>query len=192
MENILFISEETLKEMSSINENVDSKYLTNIIIDCQDIYIHPIIGSGIYNELKSQIKAGTITDAGNARNKTLLDEYIIPALIAWVKYESPIELNYKLTNKNVSSKDSENSQPAADKTIEKLMDRFKDKAEWRSERITRYLMENRSLFPLFDNPGTGYDTIRPRKNNFTCGMFLEDTDIIQANRKEYFYYKCER
>jgi hypothetical protein len=188
MSTVLFISEERLKETSVINGNVDNKLLLPTIVSCQEMYIQPILGSGIYNQIKTQIADGTIADAGNASNKLLLDSFIIPCLVSWIMYELPIDLTYKFTNKNFGSKTSENSQPGEIAAIEKVMDRYKNKAEFRSERMTMYLKQNRTTFPLYDNPGTGFDVIRPQGSNFTCGMYLDD-DSPAAMDSEYLYYK---
>jgi hypothetical protein len=167
---VLFISEATLKASSVINENVDNKVLTPLIIECQDLYIHPVIGTGLFNELKDQITNSTVT----ALNKTLLDSYIIPCLKAFIKYELPMELNFKFTNKNVGKKNSEDSQPISSDEMRELMNRYKLKAQWYAERITRYLEQNYPDYPLYINPGTGWDVIRPVRNNFRTGFVLGD------------------
>ena len=74
--NVYFISETQLKEGSIIDENVDMKALKPMILIAQDQRIQPIIGSGLYAQLKTQIQAGTLT----ALNTTLLDTYVTPAL----------------------------------------------------------------------------------------------------------------
>lgn len=170
MADILFISEQTLKDKSVIHDNVDVKTIRPIIIDCQDIYIQEIIGTGIFEELKTQISAVSVSS--HADNKKLLDLYVIPCLIAWIKFEAPIELTYKFTAKRIGKKSSEDLESISLEEIQTLMSGYKDKAEWRSQRLTDFLIENRSKYPLYDNPGSGYDVIRPKKNNFTCGMYL--------------------
>jgi hypothetical protein len=166
---VKFISETKLKELVAINGNTDNALIQPIILECQRIYIEPIIGTGLYNELETQIEANTLT----VLNTTLLDSYIIPCLVAWIKYESPVELNYKFTNKNVSTKNSENSTPIGLEEARFLMDRFKNKAEYHSERITKYLCENSVSYPLYDNPGNGTDTVYPNGSNYTTGMVLD-------------------
>ena len=67
--NIYFISETQLKDGSVIEENTDMKVLKPLILLAQDQRIQPIIGSGIYAELKTQIQANTLTSL----NTTLLE-----------------------------------------------------------------------------------------------------------------------
>lgn len=168
--NVYFISETQLKEGSIIDENVDMKTLKPMILIAQDQRILPIIGTGIYNELKTQIQSGTLT----ALNTTLLDSYITPALKMWVIYEYTIPSTYKYRNKNVGNQGGENNQPASIDDLLRLMDYWKDKAEWYSERITKYLVENSNDYPKFDNPGDGSDIIHPNGTNYTTNIYLGD------------------
>jgi hypothetical protein len=167
---VKFISETKLKELSAINGNVDNALIQPIIVECQRIYIEPIVGTGLYNELIAQVIAGTLT----ALNTTLLNEYVVPCLVAYIKYEAPVELNYKFTNKNVSKKNSENSSPNDLEETRFLMDKFKNKAEYYAERVSKYLCENSNSYPLFSNPGSGTDTVYPNLSNYTSGMVLGD------------------
>ena len=166
---VQFISASKLKEMSAIHGNVDDKLITHIITDCQDYYIEPIVGTALFNEIKSQIPTPTVL------NKKLLDDYIIPCLVEYVKYEAVTELNIKFTNKNVSKKDSENSQPITQEEAIFLMDKIKNRAEYRAERVTKYLLENRNSYPLYILPGTGIDTVHPIGTNYECGILLDDS-----------------
>lgn len=166
--NVYFISETQLKEGSIIDENVDMKALKPMILIAQDQRIQPIIGSGLYAELKTQIQGSTLT----ALNTTLLDSYITPALKMWVIYEFTIPNTYKYRNKNVGKQAGENNEAADLDSLLRLMDYWKDKAEWYSERITKYLSENESSYPLYANPGDGVDTINPNGTNYSTNIYL--------------------
>jgi hypothetical protein len=168
--NVYLISETQLKEGSVIDENVDMKTLKPMILIAQDQRILPIIGTGLFNEIKTQIQANTLT----ALNTTLLDTYITPALKMWVIYEYTIPGTFKYRNKNVGNQGGENNTPSGIDELLRLMDYWKDKAEWYSERITKYLCENSSDYPLFDNPGDGADIIHPNGTNYTTNIYLGD------------------
>ncbi len=168
---VIFISEQALKDNSIINENVDMKVLLPVIKLAQEKYMMPILGTGLYNELKTQITAATIT----VLNKTLLDDYIQPALIWWIMSEAPMPLTYKFMNKSVATRSSENANAASLNDLLKLEERFKDNAEWYSQRITNYLLQNIQSYPLYSNPGSGIDTIVPKKTMYSTGMYLGST-----------------
>ena len=170
MATALFISEQFIKETSAIDENVDMKYIGITIDKCQKKYILDILGTGLYNELQTQILAGTVTSL----NRTLLDNYIQDALKYWVLYEGIELFTYKITNKSIVTKTSENSQPIDLSVVTRLMDGYKDDAEFFSEKITKYLCANSSSYPLYLNPGNTIDTVYPNKNNYTTGWVLDN------------------
>ncbi len=166
---VYFISTEKCKKLAGINGNTDDFLIAPLIIECQRLYIEPIVGTGIFNELKTQITNDTVT----VLNATLLDDYIIPCLVNYVKSEAAISLNFKFTNKAVTTKNSENSSPVTKDESIYLMQHWKHIAEDYAERITTYLMENRNSYPLYYSPGTGVDVIHPNGINFTCGIVLD-------------------
>ena len=104
----LFITIDYLRDNTVINGNVDSELLEPFIVAAQNVRIESIIGTGLFNDIITNINAETIT--GN--NKILLDDYIQPCLIQWVVYEALPFINYKLTNKAVSTKQSDDSTEA--------------------------------------------------------------------------------
>lgn len=169
MANVLFLSEDYLKSFSIINDNTDMKVITPLIEKIQDQRIQTAIGSGLYNQLKTQITAGTVTSL----NETLLDDYIIKAMIWWVMYEAPMVFVFRFMNKGVMVKNSDNSTPANLAEIDRLRDGFKNDAEWYTNRIVKYLQENANSYPLYDNPGDGVDTITPQGYSYSGGMNLE-------------------
>lgn len=165
---VLFITEVHIKEVSIIDENIDAKLIQNAIREAQDIYVHPILGTGLYNELKTQISAGTLT----ALNTTLLDDYVKWSLIYWTLYTGVDIFTYKIRNKGIYKQTSENSNSIDLEETRRLMDSFRNKAEWYSERVTKYLLEYQTSYPLYINPGTTVDTIHPKKNNYTTDWYL--------------------
>lgn len=165
---ILFITEVHIKETTPVDENVEAKLIRNAIRDAQEMYILPILGTGLYNELRTQINAGTLT----ALNTTLLDDYISRALVFYTLYYGVDMFTYKLRNKGIMKQTSENSETITVEELKRLMDSYKNKAEWHSERLTKYLIENEADYPLYINPGNGVDTIYPNKNNYTTDWYL--------------------
>jgi len=79
-------------------------------------------------------------------------------------------LLYKIRNKSIGTKSADNFEPDQ-KGMEFILDNFENKAEYYTQRLIEYLIENHLTFPDYDNPGTGYDTIYPRKNIYDCGIW---------------------
>ena len=176
------ISEQFVKDNSTINENVDVKLLRSTIWDCQRDYIKPILGTDLYDKVITDITAGTLS--GNY--KILADEYISESLLKWVMMESVPTMLYKYRNKAVSTQDSDNSQPISYTAMREEMNRWRDKAELRSEDITNYLRANDNLFPEYLS-NSDEDDIYPNDNNYTTSIFLGN----EINRQEASHlFKC--
>lgn len=169
MANVLFISEDYLKSFTIINDNTEMKLITPLIDKIQDQRILPSIGTGLFNEIKSQIVANTLT----ALNLTLLDDYIAKACLWWVMYEAPLVFVYRFMNKGVMKKSSDNSSPADMSELNVLRDNFKNDAEWYTQRIIDYLCQSNNSYPLYNNPGNAVDTIHPQGYSYSAGMNLE-------------------
>lgn len=170
MANVIFISEQYLKDSSYIDENVDIKLLRNSILETQEMRIRGIIGTALYDELATQITANTKTTLNN----TLLDSYIKPALKYWVLLDSALILTFKVMNKSIVKRTAENTETINITDLDRLMDFFKGRAEYYSERITKYLIENENSYPLYTDAGNGVDTEYPKMNNYTQGLYLGD------------------
>lgn len=170
MANVIFITEKEIKESTVIDQDVDIKYIRSLIIQQQEIKIQSIVGTSLYSELVTEIAA----DSVSALNTTLLNDYLIPALKWYVIAEAPLTLNFKLTNKNVSSSSGDQSSAVSLDDALRLMNHYMNKAEWYAERATKYLCENENSYPLYANPASGEDIIKPNKTNYTSGIWLGD------------------
>ena len=173
---VYFTTCEKIKESTPINFNVEDQVLTMNIKDSQEIYIQPILGTVLYNKLKSDIINNQLTGA----YKTLMDDYIIPTLIQYSLANSLIFIRFKLMNKSISSQNSDNSVPADLDEVKFLLDEIRNRAQFYAKRLSEYLLENLSTFPEYmDN--TKIDEMKPTTNNYFCGMYLGD-DVNVCDR----------
>lgn len=163
----LIISENYLKEMSIINGNTDMKILTPTIRLCQDKYIKPILGTDLFDEIIGE------TPTLSAANQTLMDDFILPAMLHYIICESTPVFKYRYANKGIMVKNSENSQPIDFNEMRWLMDKWKNDAEWYAEQATKFLKENEADYPLYYGGNTTCDKIRPNKSNYTTGISLD-------------------
>ena len=164
---VLFISENKLKKSTTINGNVDVELLRPYMKVAQDIHIHPKLGTDLYNKLQSDISGSSLT--GNYQ--TLVEDYIQDALVHWTLYECIPFLGYKIMNKNIVRKTSEQSDNAGLDELNYLREVVRNTAEWYTERLIDYVRHNTSLFPEY-NTNTNED-ISPTKQNYYSGMNLE-------------------
>lgn len=103
MADVLLITESYLKEMSVINDNVDMKILKPTIIMVQDIYLQKILGTPLYEDLKTKITLSPTLSA-YPNEKALLDTYISKALVWYIKMEATMEFKFRYMNKGVMTK----------------------------------------------------------------------------------------
>ena len=175
---VILLSEQTLKERSIIQDNVDMKVVTPTILDVQEFYIMQILGTSLYNDLLSHVEKNTLT----AAYRELLDEYIIRTMIWYWRVELPLVMNYKHFNKSVGVQNAENMTPASLEEIYVLRNEAKNKAEYYAERTTKFLLSNTTIYPLYLNqPGVSIDTIFAKRTNYTSGMFLGGDDCCKGD-----------
>lgn len=177
--NVLLISVEILKERTDIHGNVDPKLIYPHIKYVQDAFVKPILGTALFDKLQSLIDDGTITDAGNADYKLLLDEYLIDTLIWYVKSELQVDISFQTWNKGVVRKQGENTEMPTMSELLDLAGRYKNKAEYYANRMKLFIIDQSSRsqkYPEYTNPGSAIDTITPEQRNFTLPIYLGDSD----------------
>lgn len=170
--NVLLISVDILKDRTGIHDNIDAKLIYPEIKTAQDMYIHPVLGTALYNKIIDDVDAGTI--AGDY--KDLLDDYIIDALLYYVLAGLPEALSFQFWNKGVVRKTGDNTESPTMTELIDISNRYRDRAEWYANRLTKYLKENASssVLPEYLNPGAGIDTIVPQQTPFTMPIYLGD------------------
>ena len=168
MAKIRFISADYLYKNTTIEANVDSTILTPIIDKAQLLYIEGVLGTALYNKLKTDVSGNTLS--GNYL--TLMTDYVQPALAEGVVYEAYPQIWSRITNKSVSTSNSENSVPLTADDVKWIREGVKDSLEYLLQRTSKYLMANVTLFPEYQNPGSTIDTVVPKRKNLFGGIYL--------------------
>ena len=181
MANVLFISETFLKQNTQVSDNVDVKYIRESILWAQDTEIQTVLGSTLYNRLKDDITNSTLAGV----YQTLVDDYIQVCLKHYVTAECLAMAHYKITNKGLQIQDSEQSSPASTSSVNFLVEKETNKAEWYKQRLINYLCENSSSFSEYTNPDDGVDVIHPNRNNFKTTIYLGGSVSPQSLRDKY-------
>lgn len=151
---VLFCDEGYVKQTTYLFENIDPKLIIPSIRIAQDQHILTILGSGIFEELKTQISSNTLT----ANNIKLLEEYVQPTLASWVITQMLPSLVYHLQNKGIQIKNSDNSESATKDDIIFLQEQYENSAKSYSQLLINYLRRNNADYPLYYNPGGSYGT----------------------------------
>ena len=148
--NSYFMTPQYFKDNTVVNGNVDDELITPFIIIAENQNIERVIGTALFDELVDQIEDykenSTPIDPNNI---ILLEKYINPALLQWTMFHSLPFLNYKLTNKTVAKKNSDNSDSSDVGEISYLRNVVSNNAEYLSTRLTNFLKENKDTYPFF-------------------------------------------
>jgi len=156
------------KRNSVVNLNVDDELIHPQIIKAQNLNIERVLGTNLFDVLISEVANGTVSE----RMITLLEDYIQPALVEWVTYSSILYFNYKITNKAVVKKSSDNSEASSLNEVNFLRQSIRDDAEYYTDRLAKYLCANEVLFPEYIEGNINDDDIVPSKKSFFGGIYL--------------------
>jgi hypothetical protein len=170
---VLMLTADYYKRNSVVNLNVDEELLHPQILKAQNMNIERILGTNLFDLVLAEITSGTVS----ARIVTLLEDYIQPALVEWTTYTALPYLNYKFTNKSVSKKSSDNSEPSELNEINFLRQDIRDDAQYLSDRMTKFLMANLTTYSEYNTGNESVDAIRPSKKNFFGGIYLPGNDL---------------
>lgn len=115
----LLIDEQTIKKESIIEKNVDSKILSKVIVNIQELYLKEILGTTLYKSLLEAVNDLMVNSVAlSAEYSTLLNEYVQPYLIHAVCADFIVMNNYKITNKGVMKMNDNAANNATSDDIE--------------------------------------------------------------------------
>jgi len=162
-----FLSTDYIFLYTTIPNDVDVNIVNKFIRKAQDINIQEILGEDLYFKLMNDL---INTGGSTGYYLTLMNNYIQPAQAEWTTYHCLPSIYLRITNKSLSKKDSDNSQPSTLKEMEYLRTEFLNSAEYYSERIREYILNNQSQFPEFFTTA-GVDRIIPKVSNLNSGIY---------------------
>lgn len=170
------VSANYIKKTTVVNDNVDDKLIEGAINDVQLMYIRPLLGTRLYDQILSQIGSSTVS----ANNATLINTYLAPAMKYYVLAECAHIFNYQFWNKGIMSSSSDNAQPVDFATMKFVMDEYRNKGEKLARICKDYLEYNSATYTLYTSNAYDYEE-KPIKNTFQTGIYLEDGDDCSCN-----------
>lgn len=171
--NTLLMSADYYKRNSMINLNVDDELIIPNIIKAQNMWIEKILGTNLFDAVIDEVKTGNVS----ARIKKILENYIQPVLIEYTTYVSLPYLNYKLTNKSIAKKSSDNSEPAELNEVNYFRSAVRNDAEYLANRLTKFLQADSGVvYPEYYAGIDSVDKIQPSRKNFFGGIYLPGAD----------------
>lgn len=170
---IAIISADLFKENSPIQyDTVADDFLVGIRL-AQKMYIRPLIGIPLYEELQAQIKAASVTPPPDVNpitpaNQALLIE-IAPVLSHYAVYQG-IPFHWaKIINKGITVADSENSKGVAINDIAQLRRWLLDTANTLASQFKDYIGAC-GEYPLYKPADCG--DCEPKTNPLNQGIYI--------------------
>ena len=140
--NVLFISEKTLKQSTFIPENLDATYLVQPITYAQDQLIQPVLGGKLYHRLQDGIANNDL----NENETILLKDYIQPVMVNQVLSDIIMEISFKVRNLGVVTTGDTNVYNVSMKDCQYLQQMYVNRAAFYVNRLKDYLKCNYQLF----------------------------------------------
>lgn len=170
MAEILLSSENFIKSVTNISDNVSGKYILSSLREAQEVSLKSIIGIPLLEKLKDLVKSGEIESDANMRYK-----YLLGKIQYYLAYMTIVELiykvSYKIGNAGLVKTADENLQVASLDEIVSQKEYYQGKADYHCMELQQYILED-----MVDYPEVDEATCRKIHTNLysaaTCGIFL--------------------
>ena len=152
-----------------IDGNLDASFINKFIDGAQRKNIQGIIGEYLYNKITNDLFNNVLIDP----YLSLVENYIQICLAQYTVYNAFPFINWHLTNKGVSTKSSEFSQPAEMEAIVYLRQEILSDAQFLAEQIKHQIVNNPQLYPEY-YMSQGINPILPANDNYSSGMYFNN------------------
>jgi len=165
MADILLLTELELTKGSPLGGNIDIDKYRYIINETQVFVLENILGTKLFNKIKTDFDAETITGVYN----TILQNYLKPILIYSVVAEYCTVAGFEVLNSGIMRRTPENMTPATKEEMDYMANKQRGKADVYIERLERYLCDQQANIPEYTyNQDNTFD-IDPDKDTRTFG-----------------------
>lgn len=147
MDNALIINIERLKNDSYLDKNVSNNDIRVAVLFIQDEIIEHVIGTALFDRVKSMVIDGSIDCCDNTIYKQLLDDFLFPIFVYSVQAEISIPKSFKVRNIGTIQQTSDNIQQSGLSDIKYLNSYYKNKADFYISRAIKFLLCNRHCLP---------------------------------------------
>lgn len=167
---VLLTSEEFVKSISNLDDNVQGSYLGPAIREAQEVDLESILGYKLMKKLQDLVSGGTIEQESNIHYKELLDkaQYFL-AYSAIVKII--LICSVKISNFGASQASDENIKTLDLNEVLKLQDIYQNKADFYAKMLQEYILNNKGYYPELSENNC-YETQANLYSAASSGVFL--------------------
>lgn len=184
MTDILLITEQSIKNITNISDNMAGKLLLTAIRESQEINLREILGDALLDELKRQVAENDVRETYN---------HLILQCQYYLAYQSCANIcmitSVKIDNAGLQRVSDEKMEPLPVSEVNQIHDYYQTKADFYCERLQHYLLQHKGDFPELNTRQC--NTINANLySSATCGIFLggprskgtqRDCDGLNAN-----------
>ena len=138
------ITEDYFKAYSPIPDNYNIKEIKPYFHVAEKLWIEPIIGMPLYEELLDEVEKNEVTP----ENATLLLN-IYPLLAFAITYESLPFVGYHLSQVGITKGKSEISEPVSINDVNYISTQLRNQCETMKKLLKKFLDENAEHYPLY-------------------------------------------
>ena len=160
---LYFITENYLKTNTPITANVDVTDVTPYVATQAQLRIMPILGTVFFNHMLDVYNNQTASP-----DEETLIKFIQP-IVAWRSAEDAVfGLTYQLKNKGLQTQNGDFSSSVSQREVAFGMEHYAQKAAFFEERLIKYLIKNKKLFPVFISDENRDTDLRPMIDCHGC------------------------
>lgn len=173
------INEEYFKQYSPIPDNYDIKEIKPFFKVAEQLWVMPILGQALYDELLEQVCANEITP----ENSTLL-LVIYPYLSFAICYEALPFISYHFSQVGVTKGKSDNSDSVSINDINFISTQLRSQVETMKGQLKEFLNNHKDIYPLYKS-----DDCECTSHNVCddCGWIA---DYYRGGRYDWQYFKA--
>jgi hypothetical protein len=154
------VSTNELKNLTSIGQNIDCELLTPHLLIAQQLYLEPVLGCALYNDIIYRFDNNQLT--GNTQ--VLYEQYIVPAIAYASWYSLSPFLNWRTSRNGINKSGTDTLQPIEIQEFSMYSSKVENLMRFYLKRLEDYLKCNKDLFPLYCQNAS---EISPGGNVFT-------------------------
>lgn len=168
MAKVYLIDNRYIERYGFINTNIDPKKLNPIIFRAQKTRLEPVLGTTLYDKIIDDFDGYDPDDPSTGPQglyKTLLDDYILDFLVAWVDWAYTFHGTYQMTNKTVGRNRDEHIESNSTENNNDVRDQILKDAKQFERKMIGWLQDNKDDIPEYcDTPiDKEHQTINPSK-----------------------------
>lgn len=172
-ETVLLVSEQRMKDWTSLDSNIRIDVLTPSILNAQEIYIQDTLGTPFFNRLKEGVRLNDLT----VDESDFLRDYVGPTLMQYALYLIMPNLKYKFVEKGIVSGASEETTGTTLEELKYLRETALDTAQFYDERMKENLKDFPNRFPIYKTWNT-IGMAPNKQNTYFSGL---QTNIPRRN-----------